>query len=219
MKFPILPPSLTELQKEVLIGSLLGDTYMQIKKGSINPRIEIGRAIKDLDYLTWQYNLFKDFCSDKGIEIRYLAHPELCKYNNNHDPYKKYGQCRFRTRNVPAFKEIYDSFYSNKVKIVPKNLSLTDQIVAIWFCDDGCLNKNNLSISTDGFYKEDVDFLIDLLRSKYDGNFYKIKRESFSEKENFEIRTSYTNGIKMIEKIKPFIPISMNRKLKNLKLL
>jgi len=221
MKFAILPEILTSLQKDVLIGSLLGDAYMQIKKGSINPRVEIGRSIKDLHYLEWQFKIFRNLCSDKEIEIRYLKHPELVKYNKNHDPLKKYGQCRFRTRNVPVFNSYYNKWYVDRFKIVPRDLELNAQNIAIWFCDDGSLYKPkgslSISFSTDGFHENDVDFLCNLLSVRYNGNFYKIKRKSYSDKNNFEIRVCAKASLKLIEDVHDFIPTSMERKLKHLK--
>jgi hypothetical protein len=52
-----------------------------------------------------------------------------------------YSMC---TKTYPELKYIYDMFYPDKVKIVPRNIQLTPTIVRQWYIGDGCLKKNRI---------------------------------------------------------------------------
>ena len=56
------PNELSLLQKEVLIGSLLGDGCLRKigKTERANANFSISRSINDKDYLNWEFNLFKN---------------------------------------------------------------------------------------------------------------------------------------------------------------
>lgn len=169
---PILPHKLTQIQHEVLIGTLLGDGSLgrQKKKGKEygNPRLTIARQILDIDYLKWQFNIFKDFFSSEN------SFKEFPKYDERYDTNYKY--CSFRTRAVPAFLDYYNEWYPNKIKIIPKDLQLTPMICAIWFADDGtATNINNsmlrIKLCTNLFSKSDVERLANQLSDLCGGKF------------------------------------------------
>jgi hypothetical protein len=69
----------------------------------------------------------------------------------------------------------HNSWYSNKIKVVPNNLNLNDLSIAIWFFDDGNLTyKNNRfggKFSTNSFTKDEVYYLKCLLDNRYNVKF------------------------------------------------
>ena len=125
---PILPISLNDIQHQMMIGGLLGDSHLgQGRKDYI--RLKIDRQYRDLPYLEWQYNLYKDCCSS-GIR-EYTKEDK--RYNTN------YKYCSFRTRGVPAFIDYYNKWYGSGTRQVPEDIEFTPLILAVWFADDGCM--------------------------------------------------------------------------------
>jgi hypothetical protein len=161
----------TQQQENVLTGLMLGDGNLYKRPANLNAALQVHRCQKDLDYLEFQANLFKEFITPAGI----------CKYDYH---YKYKGeprtnhQCSFRTHAHPLFTNWYNLWYPNNHKTIPNNLELNSEIIAHWFCDDGCTfpKKNtscnfSLELSTNGFSKEEVYFLRDKLIDRYNENF------------------------------------------------
>jgi hypothetical protein len=69
---------------------------------------------------------------------------------------------RFSTFTYSSFNWIYELFYINGIKVVPKCIEdyLTPLALAIWIMDDGGpAPKRGLIIATNSFNFEDVTFL------------------------------------------------------------
>ena len=79
--------------------------------------------------------------------------------------------CRFKTFTFSSFGWIYDSFYINKVKVVPSFIKeyLSPLALAVWIMDDGGWIKNRgLKLATNCLKKSDVELLAGILRDRYD---------------------------------------------------
>lgn len=57
-------------QRSILIGSALGDANLHINKGSKNAYLKFVHGPKQLDYLLWKGNKFKEFYST-NLEVTY----------------------------------------------------------------------------------------------------------------------------------------------------
>ena len=57
--------SLSQMQRSVIIGSLLGDGYLRIISGRRNAFLEINHSIKQKDYVDWKYAILKN---EKNID-------------------------------------------------------------------------------------------------------------------------------------------------------
>lgn len=174
---PIEEIILTDLQKEFINGCLLGDGWLSnLKYGRKNTCFGIDRKLDDLGYLKWQFEFLKNLCS-RDIVIR-------DRYNKTTK--KTHHHCGFETRYAPTLLEFRKIWYPNDIKIIPNNLELTDLIMKIWYCDDGSLDiyspsSFSIKFSTQGFLKDEVLFLIDLLKNKYNENFSIIKDQKYKE--------------------------------------
>ena len=117
---------LTSLQKEYIIGFLLGDSC--IERNGRNCRIRFDHSIKQLDYLRWKHH---QLCPHSGKLTEYQVIDVRQK-----QPYKG---CRFYTKTRECFNVYLQLFYPRKKKIVPQNISqlLTARGLAVWFLDDG----------------------------------------------------------------------------------
>jgi len=199
----LLPHVLTNIQHQVLVGSLLGDGSLELP-GKF-PRMKIGRQIKDHLYLEWEYSLFQDLCKS-GIKT-------ICRYDSRYN--KAYKHVYFQTRAVPAFLNYYHQWYPNGKKTVPKDLKLTSLILAVWFADDGCIiRKNNhltLKIATDGFGFEGANRLSQKLEQRYSCKFPIYQKQK--NKDLWFIKTSTRAAQPFIKDIAPHIEqMGMSRK-------
>lgn len=164
-------PELTGQQKEILLGSLLGDGYLsKIPKNQINSAFLKKQCKKYKKYVEWHveelspfskkidkiYSNTKPICNEAGI----VEHVEVPRYLAGHS---------VRTCQHPFFTEMRQKWYPNGKKIVPLDIDLTPLSIAIWFCDDGSNNPNNRCavICTESFSIKEVEFLSDCF-SKFD---------------------------------------------------
>lgn len=196
-----MPNALSKDQEEILIGGLLGDLYLYQNKNHINAGIASNRALKDLEYSKFEYESFKEFCNS-GIKNKQYFDTRTNKI---------YYGVYFRTRVSEIFTPYKKKWYPNGIKIVPRDLKLSPLICAIWFCDDGSVirlkNSLKLQLSTDGFKKEEVEFLASLLKKEIDAEFNVYAKES-----HYVIHAAHEATIKFINYITPYFPKSMKRK-------
>jgi hypothetical protein len=103
--------SLSQEEKEILTGLLLGDLYAQKRSQTENTIFRFKQGIVHEAYLLLLYDLFQAFCS---------AGPKV----ENPRPDKRTGKVSsaifFYTYALPCFNELYDLFYPNGQK--PRNL-------------------------------------------------------------------------------------------------
>lgn len=75
----------------------------------------------------------------------------------------------FSTLALPCFNKLYESFYENKIKKIPSNITdiLTPVSLAYWIMDDGSFIGSGLRISTNSFSSKDLDLLINALEKNF----------------------------------------------------
>ena len=52
---------LSEFQKEVLAGLLLGDGCIERSKNSLGARLKVDQSLEQSEFVLWLYEIFKDF--------------------------------------------------------------------------------------------------------------------------------------------------------------
>ncbi len=124
---------LTKQQTSVLIGTILGDGFLQ-KTGEKNARLRLEHSQKQKDYVLWKGKIFGRLFQGKPNYLERI-HP------NSGETYK---YCRWQSSAGPAFGKWRKYFYPNGNKIIPNNIGnfLTEPIsLAVWYMDDGYFNK------------------------------------------------------------------------------
>lgn len=114
--------SLTQLQKALIIGTILGDGYLRIIPGRKNALLEINHSFKAKDYVDWKYSVLKNITASP---------PKMRRTNKRRIAY------RFYTKQLLELTELYKIFYKDSKKVIPNNLVLDSTILAIWYMDDG----------------------------------------------------------------------------------
>jgi hypothetical protein len=147
--------NLTEIQKGVLVGKILGDGSLISTLTGKSYRLQVEQKAEHKDYVFWTAKIFEDWV---------LTQP---KYLEQHQSF------RFRTVSHPQMTEYRKIFYPVKKKIIPLNIKeiFVDPIsLAVWFMDDGSLStsKKTITISTHSFSRDENRLLIDCLKSNFD---------------------------------------------------
>ena len=129
---------LSDIQKDVLIGTVLGDGYLRPSRSGKAARLQICHKAAAKKYVDWKYQIFKNLVFSK---------PRNQVQNNS---------LRFTTISHPDLLEYLKCFYANCFKSIPKNVCdilKSSLSLAVWFMDDGngYLNSYALRISTYGF--------------------------------------------------------------------
>lgn len=182
--------SLTEIQKSVIIGSLLGDGYMSCKTHAY---LKIGHSIKQKSYVDWKYSLLSEFVRTK---------PKMYKGNGSRIGY------RFCTRSLPVLTPFYRMFYGNSIKAIPSSLKLNPFSLAIWYMDDGARNRKSAYFNTQQFSYDDQLKLLFILERDFG-----LKGSLNKDKSYQRIRLYQESGQKLKQIILEFIPKEMLYKL------
>lgn len=144
--------SLSEIQKSVLFGAIMGDGCIIPTASGKNYRLQIEQSDKQKEYVFWKYEIFKEFVITSPRHI-------LGSINS----------WKFRTVSHKEFMEVRHMFYRNGKKILPRKLDfiLDPLVLAVWFMDDGCLKKKSgYILNTQNFTFEENMRLQEFLSKK-----------------------------------------------------
>tara|TARA_B100000745_G_scaffold251559_1_gene173705 strand:+ start:604 stop:1212 length:609 start_codon:yes stop_codon:yes gene_type:complete len=120
---------LTKKQKAVLVGTVLGDAFLQ-KAGEKNARLRLEHGEKQKEYLFWKSKVFGRLFQGKPTYIK-RKHPKSGK---------TYGYWRHQSSATPEFGKWRVIFYPHGEKKIPTNLReiLVEPLtLAVWYMDDG----------------------------------------------------------------------------------
>jgi hypothetical protein len=147
---------LSDVQREILVGILLGDACLETQNAGRSYRLKIEQGIAHADYVQHLYSVLRDW----------VLSP----------PRPKQGQTRGVTTLNLAFQTVSHNelslygglFYRNRRKIVPELIGnlLTARGLAYWFMDDGSMKSSEskgVLFNTHAFSSDDVDRLIEVL--------------------------------------------------------
>src|SRR3989338_6002614 len=103
--------SLGKKQKEVLIGLILGDGFLQAT-GKRNARLRLEHSSKQKSYLDWKVEVFKNFMQS-----------EPKRMDRFHPTWRKtYSYYRCQSHATPVFGKFRRLFYRDNRKVIPKNI-------------------------------------------------------------------------------------------------
>lgn len=190
-KHKIKLSDLTAVELGMLIGGLLGDSYIQPVRKSSNGGFT--HSVKQEDYFMWKYNMLQRLCN----KIIYSS-----------QVHKKTKRTYYKVSTKFKAGEYLDNlmsiFYLDRVKNIPNfefiEQHFNDYSLAVWFGDDG----SKQTIATLGFPSNTVLKLAELLENKY-----QIHTRITSHNDIY-INKQANSAIAEI--IKPILPESMHYK-------
>jgi hypothetical protein len=203
----VLDQSLVPTQEEIdlIVGTCLGDGSIQYahKEASL-PRLVINHGFVQHDYVVHK----------AGILSRYKPSVKVV-------PNGGYGDknSRLMTKSHSVFKKFRELFYvaagQRYRKRIPKQLVefLNERSMCYWFLDDGSSSstskhRTTCNISTEGFPKEDVFLLSDMVWNKIGIRFI----PAFTRK-YWYLRLNTDDADRFLNYIKPHVPECMSYKL------
>ncbi len=166
-------------QKDIIIGTLLGDATIATRQGRPILRLKFEQQEKFKRYITHLYEEFKPF----------IGSPPAPRYNHERTEVVSFWVATYTN---PSFKYYYDLFYKKHFffkKRVPKQIGklMNARVLAYWFMDDGTCKKLKqgsiaYGLSTQGFPYEDQLLLVKALKQRFglqvtinkSGKYYKL---------------------------------------------
>lgn len=191
---------LNDLQKSILIGTLLGDGHLETQDKGKTYRLKVEHQLLQSDYTEWLYDQFKEWIRS-GIYKK-------TKANN-----KEY--VGFTTYSHGAFRFYAQQFYVDGKKKIPNLIrKLLDPIsLAIWFMDDGSWKSEKhktFIIHTLGFTKTDLEIVQKVMIDKFN-----IKTRLHKQKEKYWRLYIVSESAKDFENvIKPYTNLIQSMKAK-----
>ncbi len=193
-------------QLDVIIGSLLGDARLECRSKGIRARytarFRVHHGDKQKEYVWWKYKILKDLVSCEPREISCINK----KRNLNEVSWY------FHTKSLKNFGIIHEIFYKNKVKKFPTEILpiFSDQMLAVWYMDDGSNNHGNVTLSTHSFSLEDQKIIVDFLEKKYQMHPTIVK-----DRNQWKISIGRYDYNHFLSIVTPFIPKAMSYKIDN----
>ena len=192
----------------MIIGSTLGETHLEKRNNGIGTRVIFEQSNNNVEYLMWFHNYFssRGYCSNTKPKLKLRIKQKG----------KVYHQYRINSYTFSSFNWIHKMFYKlvdNKyVKFVPLNIEdyLTPLALSIWFMDDGSSLGKGARIATNCFTFEEVNFLCNVLKSRY--NIIATPNKCGKDKDH--IIYIHVNSMKLFSNIiKPYLLPSLYYKL------
>lgn len=145
---------LSELQRKLVIGTVLGDGCLISSRSGKTARLQVRQEAGHKEFVDWKYQFFQGWV---------LTQPRYDRFNNSFV---------FRTICHPDLMEIRKYFYSDTGKRIPENIKdyLKDPLsLAVWLMDDGNGDKrcSCFRLSTYAFGKEGNNLLIKCLSDNF----------------------------------------------------
>ncbi len=194
--------TLNKQQREILVGTILGDGHLETQNQGRTFRLKVDHSINQKEYAEWLYAKFKNLTLT-GLQLKQQV--------VNEKQYQKYW---FSTISVGAFRYYGQLFYVRNKKVVPQIISklVTPLSLAVWFMDDGSLKSKAHRariINTQSFDAVSLQRLQDMLLKKFN-----IKTTLRNQKEGMQLYIPSTEIEKFVTLVRPFIIPSMEYKIK-----
>lgn len=192
--------------KEIFDGVMLSDAgiYYSGPRSTI-PYFKIGLSPESVDWL----ESIKEALTLLGINIR-NKYPQI---RNSISKGKPYLYSHLISDASPILKIEHSRWYINRIKIVPKDITITPVLLANWYMGDGSNHRSTsghrqLRFSTEGFTESEVDFLINQLVLR------EIPAHKYQSGKGFIISIQEFDEVnQLLNTMKPFILPSFNYKL------
>lgn len=158
-------------QKSVILGSILGDGSLIKQRKSKNARLQIGHCTRQLDYLKWKKSLLAPFVN----KITPAEKPGK-KIINGKESWST-GYYLINTISHPDVTVYFNKYYKKGNKrVIPEVIDELDLLgLSVWLADDGSFShsgRNALrgSIATCSFSIEEIEILIEALKKFFRGS-------------------------------------------------
>lgn len=195
---------LTNKQKFILYGLILGDAYLQ-KTGKENSRLRLEHSYKQKEYIDWKFRELENIFQSKPKRIERI-HPK------NQSRYVYY---RLQSNSSPILGKLRQIFYREKGKVIPDNIIkiLKSPItLAVWYMDDGYYYKRDKSahIYLPKCEIKDLNLLVESFKINFG---IRVKYYCRSDKKGCQLNITGEDMKKFFSIISPYIIKSLRYKI------
>ncbi len=188
---------LSDLQREVVVGTILGDGCLISSRSGEAARLQVRQQVKHAEYVNWKYKFFLDWATTS---------PRYDRFNNS---------VVFRTICHPDLMGIRKIFYVDGTKSVPDNIGeiLTSPLsLAIWYMDDGACFLNWFAYKLCSYGFGDQGNL--LLKKCLEDNF-NLQVIIYKDSKGSYLCICKDSALRFYELVKPYVVNCMLYKLRN----
>lgn len=164
----------------IILGSILGDgTFKKYK--NVGNRMLFAHSPKQESYCLYKHNIFNKYNLAGKISRNRIFNE---RYKDGY-----FDEIRFATRSNNIFIEYYNKFYKdNKRNVLAiTNKYFTEQVLAIWYFDDGSICTRSYQITCQSLSEIEVTHMIKLLKDNFNID------STFDKNHNIYIRTNSIN--------------------------
>ena len=184
---------LSQEQREVLTGILLGDAHLETQNQGRTYRLKIEQSLKHQDYVQHLYEIFKPW----------VLTPPQSKEKST--PGHTSWNCWFQTVSHGAFRFYAHQFYIEGRRQVPRLIHrwLTPRALSYWFMDDGSIKSKQskgIILNIQSYPIKDIQRLVDSLQEKLG-----LQAKPRKQKEGFQIYISGKSYERFRELVEPHL--------------
>jgi len=147
---------MSERQRQILNGMLLGDGHLERQGAAETARLKIEHSVAQSSYVAWKFTEWRDWVRTPPRERDRRNRLGTVSMNVG-----------FSTLSHIEFEEVRQRFYVNRRKVIPKDLELSPVAMAVWFMDDGSRKSGQcrgVYLNTQSFTGAEVDLLRSVIR-------------------------------------------------------
>lgn len=195
--------SFSQDQLDVMYGSVLGDAYLRSTNGSKGTSYSLvfSHGEKQIEYLRWKLSIYDQFVTTKKFTVAYR------------DFHGNAPVSSFSTISHPDITAFYHLSHPDGRKLVTNDwLELLSPLsLAVWYLDDGSLNKRygTIVMSTNAYSLPELGLMIDWFEKKH-GLHAKLEKRR-NEQYALRINASESKAFRSI--IADYVPECMSYKL------
>ncbi len=192
--------TLTDQQKDILVGCLLGDGRLECRSKNGTARFRVHHAESQGEFLFWKYRHFQNLVHGAPWSMNWLD-------KRNGQVYRSWF---FHTITSSVFKPFHKRFYPKGEKIAPRDIDddLTPRALAVWVMDDGCRTQKDIILNTQSFSLEEQALLLRVLERRYE-----IKGSINRDRKNYRLRFGRVAAEKLSRIVEPYIIESLLAKI------
>lgn len=146
--------NITNLQNDIIIGSILGDGCITKKKTVKNYHFSISHAENQKKYLEYKFDIMRNLCNYNNVKEK--------KVDEKWGSYNKQKLYWFYTKDLPQFTK----YKELTVEDICNNLNINSFL--IWVMDDGRLDRGRYyTIGCTRLKKNDISTIINEIKNKF----------------------------------------------------